>query len=47
MSKTFYFEDPSGAILSENGQRRFKKTDGKDGYSFLHIMIVQVISFLV
>ena len=36
MSKTFYFEDTSGTILSENGQRRFKKTDGKDGYSFLH-----------
>lgn len=36
MSITFYIEDPSGTILSEDGQRRFKKMDGKSGYEFVH-----------
>ena len=36
MSKIFYIEDPSGTILSEDGQRRFKKMDGKAGYEFVH-----------
>ncbi len=35
MSKTFYFEDPNGTILSEDGKRKFKKMDGKSGYEFL------------
>lgn len=36
MSKTFYIEDPTGTILSTDGQRRFRKLDGKAGYEFVH-----------
>ena len=36
MSKTFYIEDPNGTILSADGQRKFRKMDGKAGYEFVH-----------
>lgn len=36
MSKTFFIEDPNGTILSTDGQRRFRKLDGKAGYEFVH-----------
>ena len=36
MSKTYYIEDPNGTIMSENGQRRFKKLEGTKAFEFLN-----------
>lgn len=36
MSKTYYIEDPHGTILSENGQRRFRKLEGTKAFEFLN-----------
>ena len=36
MSKIYYIEDPNGTIMSENGQRRFRKLEGTKAYEFLN-----------
>ena len=36
MSKIYYIEDPNGTILSENGQRRFRKLEGTKAFEFLN-----------